>query len=295
MMTFSTKAKMLTITRYTVLVIVSIIMLYPLIWMVAGMWRPNHEAFIPGLFPTNAVNAGESIRNAWTTARGTNLLFYFWNTLRFLLPRVIGQVVSCVLTAYAITRFQFKGKKIVFTLVIATLLMPEVIFRIPLFRMYAGVSPILGRFMDFNLINTPFPLWLEHAFATGSFFVFMLVQFMRGIPKELDEAAKIDGCNSFQTLTLVLLPVMKPAIITVALLTFMWGMNDFIGPLIYLRASGDWVLQQALRQAMDPTGYELIWSNLFAMSVLALVPAITVFFAAQRYFIDGIASTGSKE
>jgi len=288
-MTFSTKTKILNGTRYIVLGIVSLIMLYPLIWMVAGIWRPNPEALIAGLFPQNPVSGIESIRSGWIIG-GENLLFYFGNTLRFLLPRVIGQVVSCVITAYAITRFQFKGKKIVFSLVIATLLMPEVIFRIPMFQMYAGNNPF-----NINLLGTFFPLWLENAFATGSFFIFMLIQFMRTIPKELDEAAKIDGCNSLQTLVLVLLPVMKPAIITVALLTFMWGMNDFLGPLIYLRSSENWVLQQALRSIMDPTGYELIWSRVFAASVMSLIPAITLFFAAQRYFIDGIASTGSKE
>jgi len=288
-MTFSKKTKILNTIRYIVLGIVSLIMLYPLIWMVAGIWRPNPEALIAGLFPQNPVSGIESIRNGWIIG-GRNLLFYFGNTLRFLLPRVAGQVISCVITAYAITRFQFKGKKIVFSLVIATLLMPEVIFRIPMFQMYAGRNPF-----GVNLLGTFFPLWLENAFATGSFFVFMLIQFMRTIPKDLDEAAKIDGCNSFQTLIFVLIPVMKPAIITVGLLTFMWGMNDFLGPQIYLRSSEIWVLQQALRSIMDPTGYELIWSRVFAASVMSLIPAITLFFAAQRYFIDGIASTGSKE
>jgi len=288
-MTFSTRTTILTVVRYIVLGIVSFIMLYPLIWMVAGIWRPNPEALIAGLFAQNPVSGIESIRDGWIIG-GRNLLFYFGNTLRFLLPRVAGQVISCVITAYAITRFQFRGKKIVFSLVIATLLMPEVIFRIPMFQMYAGSNPF-----EINLLGTFFPLWLENAFATGSFFIFMLIQFMRTIPKELDEAAKIDGCNSFQTLILVLLPVMKPAIITVGLLTFMWGMNDFLGPLIYLRSSENWVLQQALRSIMDPTGYELVWSRVFAASVMTLIPAITLFFAAQRYFIDGIASTGSKE
>ena len=288
-MTFSTRTTILTVVRYIVLGIVSFIMLYPLIWMVAGIWRPNPEALIAGLFAQNPVSGIESIRDGWIIG-GRNLLFYFGNTLRFLLPRVAGQVISCVITAYAITRFQFRGKKIVFSLVIATLLMPEVIFRIPMFQMYAGSNPF-----EINLLGTFFPLWLENAFATGSFFIFMLIQFMRTIPKELDEAAKIDGCNSLQTLILVLLPVMKPAIITVGLLTFMWGMNDFLGPLIYLRSSENWVLQQALRSIMDPTGYELVWSRVFAASVMTLIPAITLFFAAQRYFIDGIASTGSKE
>ena len=285
-MTFSTKRKIITIARYCVLGIVALIMLYPLLWMIVGIWRPNAEIFTSaGIIPQNPIDGFESFRNSWIV-QGNSLLFYFGNTLRFLLPRVIGQVVSCVITAYAITRFHFKGKKIVFSLVIATLLMPEVIFRIPMFMMYSRL----------NLLGTFMPLWLEHAFATGSFFIFMLVQFMRGIPKELDEAAKIDGCNSLQTLVLILLPVMKPAVITVGLLTFMWGMNDFLGPIIYIRDSSMWVLQQALRNAMDLSGEGgLVWSEIFAMSVVALIPAITLFFVAQRYFIDGIASTGSKE
>jgi len=285
-MTFATKRKILDFTRYTTLGIVSIIMLYPLLWMVAAIWRSNNAIWTEaGLIPQNPVNGWSNIREGWTV-QGRSLLFYFGNTLRFLIPRVVGQVVSCVLTAYAITRFQFKGKKIVFSLVIITLLMPEVIFRIPMFQLYGNLG----------LIGSNLPLWLENWFATGSFFVFMLIQFMRTIPKELDEAAKIDGCNSLQTLIMILLPVMKPAIITVGLLTFMWGMNDFLGPLIYIRPAEDRVLQQALRMAVDLTGEGAInWGAIFAMSVMALLPAITIFFAAQRYFIDGIASTGSKE
>ena len=287
MMDFATKRKMLAVTRYTILLIVSVVMLYPLLWLIAGVWRENHEIFTSaGLIPQNPSNGLENIRMGWNTRLAHHLGFYFLNTLRFLLPRVIGQVVSCVITAYAITRFQFKGKKIVFSLVIATLLMPDVIFRIPMFLMYR----------DMGMIGTFLPLWLENAFATGSFFVFMLIQFMRTIPKDLDEAAKIDGCHSLQTLVLILLPVMKPAVITVGLLTFMWGMNDFIGPLIYISEPSSWPLQIALRAASDMTGQGgIVWGEIFAMSVIALIPAITLFFAAQRFFIDGIASTGSKE
>jgi len=285
-MTFATKRKLLTVTRYLTLALVSIVMLYPLLWMVAAIWRDNTAIWTePGLIPRNPVSGWANIQDGWIV-RNRSLLFFFGNTLRFLIPRVIGQVVSCVLTAYAITRFHFKGKKIVFSLVIVTLLMPEVIFRIPMFQMYQRLG----------LFGTNAPLWLENWFATGSFFVFMLIQFMRTIPKDLDEAAKIDGCNSLQTLLFVLLPVMKPAMITVGLLTFMWGMNDFLGPLIYLRLPEQQVLQQAIRMATDATGEGAInWGSIFALSVMALIPAIVVFFSAQRYFIDGIASTGSKE
>ena len=285
-MTFATKRKLLNATRYITLGLVSVIMLYPLLWMIAAIWRDNTAIWTePGLIPQNPVSGWANIQDGWIV-RGRSLLFYFWNTLRFLIPRVVGQVISCVLTAYAITRFHFKGKKLVFSLVIVTLLMPEVIFRIPMFHM----------FQRLGLLGTNLPLWIENWFATASFFVFMLVQFMRTIPKDLDEAAKIDGCNSVQTLIFVLLPVMKPAIITVGLLTFMWGMNDFLGPLIYINNMEHRVLQQALRMATDPTGQDALnWGGIFAMSVMALIPAIVVFFSMQRYFIDGIASTGSKE
>jgi len=285
-MTFATRRKIMNVIRYTILVGVSIVLIYPLLWLIAGVFRPNHEIFTSaGLIPQDPIPPLETIQSAWQTRTALTLGGGFLNTLRFLIPRVVGQVVSTVITAYAITRFNFKGKKIVFSLVIATLLMPEVIFRIPLFILY----------QDLGLFGTFMPLWIEHALATGSFFVFMLIQFMRGIPRELDEAAKIDGCNSFQILTWILLPVMRPAVITVALLTFMWGMNDFLGPVIYIRDSSMWVLQQVLRSASDMSGQGgILFREIFAMSVISLIPAITLFFAAQRYFIDGIASTGGK-
>ena len=294
-MTFAGRRKLLNFTRYLVLFLVSIIMIYPLLWMVSRIFQAsNAEVFTnTGLLPTATFEQGMSnLRYGWFTRVSSvpNLFVSFLNTLRFLIPRVVGQVVSSVLTAYAITRFNFKGKKVVFTLVIATLLMPDIVLRIPLFNIFTGGNPF-----GINLLGTFLPLYIENWFATGSFFVFMLIQFMRTIPKELDEAAKIDGCNSFQTLTLILLPVMKPAIITVGLLTFMWGMNDFLGPLIYIRDSSMWVLQQALRQASEVGEAAIIWSEIFASSVIALIPAVTIFFAMQRYFIDGIASTGSKE
>ena len=285
-MTLATKRKVLNVTRYAVLMLVALIMLYPLFWMISGIWKENHEIFTSAsLIPNQVVDGWDSIVQGWRTRTGFTLGHYFLNTMRFLIPRVIAQVISCVLTAYAITRFNFKGKKLVFSLVIATLLMPEVIFRIPLFVMFGNMG----------LLGTMYPLWLEAAFATGSFFVFMLVQYIRTIPKELDEAAKIDGCNSLQTLILILVPCMKPVIITVGLLTFMWGMNDFIGPLIYIPSQADFSLAQGLRLARDNTGEGVIQREIFAMSVIALIPTITLFFSAQRFFIDGISSTGSKE
>jgi len=280
------KKKINTSLRYGVLLIVAFFMLYPLLWMIGGIWKNNSEIFTSAAFwPREPLNGWESIRQGWTTNTPFNIGHYFLNTLSFLVPRVIANVASCILTAYVVSRFSFKFKKIVFASVIVTLLMPDVVFRIPMYLLWR----------DLNLLNTYFPLWLDNAFATNSFFIFLLIQFMRTIPRELDEAAKMDGCNSFQTLIYILLPVIRPAVITVALLTFIWGMNDFLGPLIYVTEVARYPLSIAMRMAMDTTDSAVEWRNIFAMSVMAIVPSLILFFSAQRYFIEGIATTGSKE
>lgn len=285
-MSMAFKRKLNVGLRYFMLAIVSFFMLYPLLWMVGGIWKSNSEIFTSAAFwPQNPQDGLESIRQGWTTNTPYSIGYYFINTLSFLIPRVIANVVSCVLTAYVVSRFSFKGKKIVFMLIITTLLMPDVVFRIPMYLIWR----------DLNLLNTFFPLWLDSAFATNSFFIFLLIQFMRTIPRELDEAAKMDGCNSLQTLIYILVPVMVPPIITVALLTFMWGMNDFLGPLIYITEIAKYPLSIALRMAMDTTDSAVEWRNVFAMSVISIIPSLVLFFSAQRFFIEGISTTGSKE
>ena len=285
-MSMENKRKLNVGLRYALLGIVSFFMLYPLLWMVGGIWKSNSEIFTSAAFwPQDPMDGLEAIRQGWTTNTPYSIGYYFLNTLSFLIPRVVATVVSCVLTAYVVSRFSFKGKKIVFMLIITTLLMPDVVFRIPMYLIWR----------DLNLLNTFFPLWLDNAFATNSFFIFLLIQFMRTIPRELDEAAKMDGCNSLQTLIFILVPVMIPPIITVALLTFMWGMNDFLGPLIYITDIAKYPLSIALRMAMDTTDSAVEWRNIFAMSVISIIPSLVLFFSAQKYFIEGISTTGSKE
>ena len=285
-MTSSLKRKVNVYTRYTILAVVGLFMMYPLLWLVGACFKENSEIFTSAAFwPKNTVNGLESFMNGWKTNTPFSLGHYFLNSLYFLIPRTIFTVISSILTAYVLTRRSFKFKKVVFALVIGTLLMPDVVFRIPLYLFWR----------DLSLLDTHIPLWLDSAFATNSFFVFMLIQFMRTIPKELDEAAKMDGCNSFQTLVHILIPVMKPSIITVALLTFMWGMNDFQGPLIYISTIEKYPLSIAMRLAMDNTDSSVQYRNIFAMSLMSIIPCILLFYCAQSYFIDGIATTGSKE
>jgi oligogalacturonide transport system permease protein len=271
--------------RYIILVGVGLILSYPLFWMIGSSFKYNIDIFGNlNIFPPPGRGTTEFYPAAWQVSARNNMLFYYLNTLRFLIPRVVGTVLSCTLTAYAIARFSFPGKKIVFTCVIITLLMPELAFRIPIFMLYR----------DLGLLNTFAALYIQDFFAVGSFFVFMIIQFMRTIPRELDEAAMIDGCGPIRILLFIMAPVLRPIIITVGLLTFMWGMNDFQGPLIFLTSPENHVLAQALRGLIQE--YEVTnFGQVFAAAFMALIPTLAIFFACSRFFVESVARSGGKE
>ena len=279
------RRRMNEIIRYGLLIGVGIILIYPLFWMIGSAFKENRDIFGSlSIFPPSDRVVTTNFSDAWQLTRDHSIWFFFGNTLKFLIPKTIFTVLSCVITAYVIARKSFKGKKFVFGAVIVTLLMPELAFRIPLYLLYREVG----------LLDSFASLYVADIFASSSFFVFMIIQFMRTIPRELDEAAVMDGCNEFQILFKIIIPVIKPILITVALLSFMWGMNDFQGPLIYLNSSDKTVLSVALKQLLD--GEAMVsYGRVFAASCLGLLPMTAIFFMGSRYFIDGVASTGSKE
>lgn len=274
-----------SVIRYGMLIIVGIILIYPLFWMIGSSFKQNMDIFgTLSLIPPKGRAVFTHFVNAWNINSEHTIWFYFANTLKFLVPKTIFTVISCTLTAYVIARKSFKGKKFVFTAVIVTLLMPELAFRIPLYLLYREVG----------LLDSFASLYVADIFASSSFFIFMIIQFMRTVPRELDEAAVMDGCNDFQILFKIIVPVIKPILITVALLCFMWGMNDFQGPLIYLNSSDKTVLSMILKQQLD--GEAMVeYGRVFAASCLGLLPMIALFFLGSRYFVDGVASTGGKE
>jgi oligogalacturonide transport system permease protein len=255
--------------------------------MVGSAFKENIDVMTGGLsiLPPEGRWRFDAFESAWQLSTTRNMMFYYMNTLRFLVPRVVGTVLSCTLVAFAIGRFSFPGKKIVFTIVLVTLLMPELAFRIPVFLLYN----------DLGLVNTFASLYLHEFFGVNSFFVFMIIQFMRTIPRELDEASVIDGCGPLRTLFFILVPVLRPIIITVGLLTFMWGMNDFQGPLIFLRSPENNVLAQGLRNMMEI--YEEVphFGRNFAAAFMGMVPTIGIFFLCSRYFVEGVTNSGGKE
>ena len=268
--------------RYSVLMAVGFLMLYPLLWMLTGALKPNHEIFSGiGLVPQAPTLDG--FAKGWKTSTEYTFSTYFANTLQIVLPKVVLTVISSVLVAFGFARVHLPGRRLLFGLLIATVLLPKSVLLIPQYLM----------FRELGWLDTFLPLYVPSAFATEGFFVFLIVQFMRSFPPEMEEAAVIDGCNSLQVLWHVVVPVIMPAIISVALFQFMWSMNDFLGPLLYLSSVENYPISLALKISIDVTE-ATAWNEVLAMSVLALLPSVLVFFFAQRYFIEGVTMGAVK-
>ncbi|SDI23679.1 carbohydrate ABC transporter permease [Aliiruegeria lutimaris] len=268
--------------RYGLLVIVGLIMIYPLIWMIGASFKTNAEMFSSaGFWPKEPTIQGYI--DGWKTSTPYTFGHFFLNSLWIVLPKVIGTAISCTLVAYGFARFDFPGKKILFVTVIATLLLPNVVTRIPQYLL----------FRELGWLDSFLPLWVPSAFAGDAFFVFMVIQFLRAIPRDMEEAARVDGASTLQTLIYIVVPMLAPAIISVCLFQFMWTMNDFLGPLIYISSVENYPVSLALKLSIDTTE-AFNWNQILAMSVLTLTPSLIVFFMAQKYFIEGISSGGVK-
>ncbi len=268
--------------RYISLGLVALVMLYPLLWLVGATFKSNAEIFTEiGFWPSRF--DFEAYAKGWKTSTEYTFATYFLNSFAITVPRIIVTVISCVLVAYAFARFEFWGKKFMFSVMVGTMMLPLIVLRLPQYLM----------FRELHLLDTYWPLILPSAFATDTFFVFMLVQFLRGIPRDMEEAAMIDGCNAPQLLWHIIVPLLKPAIVSVFVFQFIWTMNDFMGPLIYLASVEKYPVSLALKMSIGATE-EVAWANVIAISVVALIPSVAVFFAAQKHFIEGAASSGIK-
>ena len=268
--------------RFTALMAVALVMLYPLLWLIGASFKSNAEIFSEvGFLPSRLDFSGYA--KGWKTSTEYTFATYFLNSFAIAVPRIIVTVISCVLVAYAFARFEFFGKKLLFSIMVGTMMLPLIVLRLPQYLM----------FRELGWLDTYLPLILPSAFATDTFFVFMLVQFLRGIPRDMEEAAMIDGCNALQLLWHIIVPLLKPAIISVVVFQFIWTMNDFMGPLIYLASVEKYPVSLALKMSIGATE-EVEWANVIAISVVALVPSVAVFFMAQKHFIEGAASSGIK-
>ena len=273
------------ILRYTVLIIVGFIMVYPLLWMIGATFKSNAEIFSGiGLFTAHPTIQG--YKDALSNYGGEiNILKAMLNTFSYVIPKVIFTVISSTITAYGFGRFQFKGKGILFAILMSTLFLPQVVLNVPQFILFSKLGWVGSKLY--------LPIVVPTLFATDTYFVYMLIQFLRNIPRDLDEAAKIDGCNSFQTLTKVIVPMLIPSITSCALFQFMWSTNDFMGPLLYVNTPAKYPMSIFVKLSMDADS-GVSWNRILALSLISIIPSLIVFFLAQNQFVEGISDGGVK-
>ena len=285
-MKISTAHKIGRFFQYFVLILVGIIMIYPLVWMVGATFKTNAEIFSGiGFITKNPTLQGYI--DAVTQNYGGDISIWkaFVNTYSFVLPKVIFTVISSVIAAYGFSRFQFKGRDFLFGIMISTLFLPQVVLNVPQYLMYN----------TFGWINSPLylPLWVPTLFATETYFVYQLVQFMRSIPHDLDEAADIDGCGPVKILYKIICPMLSPSLVACALFQFMWSCNDYMGPLLYVQTPSKYPMSIFVKLSMDAdNGFN--WNRILALSLISIIPQLVVFFCAQDAFIDGISAGAVK-
>ena len=272
-----------SVAFHAVALLVTAIVLYPGLWMIASAFKPNSEIgggntslWSENFSFTNFVTAMEGIG-------GVSTMQFFTNSLVLAIGAVVGTVLSASVSAYAFARIKFPGRGIFFGMMIATLLLPFHVVIIPQYII----------FQQLGLVDTYIPLLIGKFLAADAFFVFLMVQFMRGLPAELDEAARIDGAGHARIFGSIMLPLMKPALISTSIFSFIWSWNDFLGPLLYLNTPEKYPLPLALRLFQDQT-QSSDYGAMIAMSVLALLPVLIFFLIFQRYIVEGVSTQGLK-
>ena len=285
-MKLSTAHKIGRFFQYFVLILVGVIMIYPLVWMVGATFKSNAEIFAGiGFLTANPTLQGYI--DAVTQNYGGDISIWraFINTYSYVIPKVIFTVISSVIAAYGFRRFKFKGRDMLFGIMISTLFLPQVVLNVPQYLMYNS----------FGWINSPFylPLWVPTLFATETYFVYQLVQFMRSIPHDLDEAAAIDGCGPVKILYKIIAPMLSPSLVACGLFQFMWSCNDYMGPLLYVQTPSKYPMSIFVKLSMDAdSGFN--WNRILALSLISIIPQLVVFFCAQDAFIDGISAGAVK-
>ncbi|MBV2365585.1 carbohydrate ABC transporter permease [Streptomonospora nanhaiensis] len=258
-----------------------LVMLYPLLWMISSSFKPTSEIFSdPSLIPRTFVP--QNYPEGWT-ALEYPFHHYIWNSLVVVAGSIVGNLLACSMAAYAFARLEFRGRRLFFGIMLTTIMLPIHVVIVPQYILFANL----------DWINTFYPLIVPKLLATDAFFIFLMVQFIRGLPRDLDEAARIDGCGHARIFLRIVLPLSMPALATTAIFTFIWTWNDFFSQLIFLTDPEMYTVPVALRTFVDSQS-QTSWGPLFAMSAIALGPIFGFFLAGQRYLVRGIATTGIK-
>jgi multiple sugar transport system permease protein len=267
--------------KHIFLIAASFVMIYPLLWMVASSLKADNQIFGQlSLWPSDP--QWDNYTGGWN-ALPVSFTNFFWNSAVVTVLSVIGNVISCSFAAYAFARLEFSGKTFWFALMMMTLMIPYHVVLIPQYL----------TFLQLGWVNTYLPLVVPRFLASDAFFIFLMIQFFRQLPRELDEAAMIDGCSPFKIYWAIILPLSLPAMATAAIFSFIWTWEDFLGPLVYLNDIRDYTVPLALRMFLSQDSVSE-YGQMFAMSVLSILPIILFFVVFQRLIIRGIAMSGMK-
>lgn len=260
--------------RLLLLTLGAIVMVYPLLWLVGATFRDNAELFSSaGILPKRPTPEG------WLSVFAAyggqiNLLKAMRNTYLIALPKVLLTLCSVTVTAYGFARFEFAGKRLLLMLLFATLFLPQTVLYVPQFVLFSRLG----------WVDSPayLPLIVPAALAGDTVLTVMLMQFFRGIPRTYDEAARLDGCNSLQTLIYILIPLLRPVLISVGVLQLLWTVNDYMGPLLYVKSPARYPMSVYVKLSMDAdSGFA--WNRVLAVCCIAMLPQIILYFCAQRF------------
>lgn len=274
----------LTWLNQAFILLFSLLMMYPVLWWVGASLKSNSEISSLSLFPSKWM--WSNYTEGWAAVPNYTFTHFYSNTFLLIFVLVITTILSCSLAAFAFARLDFPLKKMWFAILLATLMLPGQVLIVPQYVL----------FNSFQWINTYLPFYVPSALAVGtggSFFIYLLVQFIRGIPKELDDSARVDGCSWFRIYWNIILPLTKPSLVTVGIFCFLWNWDDFFGQLLYINSVDKYTVNLALKLFMD-TQSAMPWGQMLAMSLISVVPCMIIFLAAQRFFVEGISAGALK-
>lgn len=260
----------------------AVLMLYPVIWLLMSSFKPSETIFVTAqsLIPDPFILS--NFAQGWEGIGGNSFGVFIKNTVVLVIITMIGQVISSAVIAFGFARLSFIGKGFWFALMMVTLMLPYEVVMIPQYIIFSK----LGWLDSIKPIAVP-------AYFGHPFFIFLLVQFIRTIPRELDEAATIDGCGTFKIFYKIILPLIRPALATVSIFSFYWTWDNLLGPVLYLNSPDKYTVSMALNMFLSNETVSN-WGAMFAMSIVTLIPVFVVFFLFQRHVVEGISTSGLK-
>jgi ABC-type sugar transport system, permease component len=281
-MSITLKNRIKTIIYHILVLILGLIMVYPVIWMIAGSLKNNVEILNDSLnlIPSNW--RWDNFTTGWRGFAGVGFDSFFKNSFIVTTIATIATVLSSACVAYSFSRVKYRGRKILFGAMLSTMLIPSQVILIPQYLIY----------LRLGMVGTILPLILPH-FCGQAFFIYQMMQFSSGIPRELDEAATIDGCSKYSIFSRIIFPLLKPSLVTSIIIQFYWKWDDFMGPLLYLNKPQSYTVSIAIKLFADSSS-TTDYGAMFAMSTLSLVPVFCIFLFFNKYLVDGVSTSGLK-